>query len=128
VPQGIALAVGRFVRSRLAESVETALGLAEGLLQVVVGAPDDGGEEWLLSRDNSCASCGISFPELAPRMFSFNSPAGACEACEGLGVRRELSPERIVPDASKSLSDGPIAPWQGGRMAPVGCGSPRRRS
>jgi excinuclease ABC subunit A len=108
------------VRARLVESIGTALQLADGLLQVLVQDPGDGSEaaEWLMSRDNSCADCGISFPELAPRMFSFNSPAGACPDCDGLGVRHELSPERIVPDESRSLAQGPIAPWQGGRMAP----------
>ncbi len=107
-------------RARLVESIGTALQLADGLAQVLIGddpgaAGSDG--EWHFSRDNSCADCGTSFPELAPRMFSFNSPAGACPACNGLGVIGELSPDLIVPDASRSLAQGPIAPWTGGRMA-----------
>jgi excinuclease ABC subunit A len=108
------------IRARLTESIETALGLADGLLQVLLlGEPADetvGDDEWLFSRENACATCGISFPELAPRMFSFNSPAGACEACTGLGVQYALSPELLVPDPAESLAEIPIAPWKGGRM------------
>ena len=104
-------------RDRLVESLETAVGLADGLANAQVGAPDDeDAETWAFSRDNSCADCGTSFPELAPRMFSFNSPAGACEVCQGLGVRREFSEERLVPDEALSLAKGAIAPWSGGRM------------
>ncbi len=119
------LRVKTSVRARLTESIETALGLADGLLQLRISSREDkeeGGEEgegrdeWLFSRDNACAPCGISFPELAPRMFSFNSPAGACPECAGLGVRHELSAELVVPDPSKRLEVA-IAPWTGGRMA-----------
>jgi excinuclease ABC subunit A len=118
------LRVKASIRTRLTESIETALGLADGLLQVLVDRESSGEkeeteearDEWLFSRENACATCGISLPELAPRMFSFNSPAGACEACSGLGVRYELSAELLVPDPGESLAEVPIAPWKGGRM------------
>jgi excinuclease ABC subunit A len=108
------IAVRESARPRIADSLETALRLAGGRVLVDVGP---GGEEWLLSEANACVTCGTSFPELAPRMFSFNSPHGACPRCGGLGTRDELDPARVVPDASKSLADGAIAPW-GGRRAP----------
>jgi excinuclease ABC subunit A len=108
------LQVKETARTRLTESIETALQLADGLLQVSV----EDQPELLFSRDNACPACGISLPELAPRMFSFNSPAGACPLCSGLGVRMELSPERLVPDTTVALGDVPIAPWSSGRMKP----------
>ncbi len=108
------LRVKESARTRLTESIETALQLADGLLQVT----SENEPELLFSRENACPDCGISFPELAPRMFSFNSPAGACPDCSGLGVRLELSPERLVPDPTLALGDVPIAPWSGGRMRP----------
>ncbi len=99
------------VRARIVESLETALRLADGLALV----EGDGGRE-LFSQSNACADCGVSFPELAPRLFSFNSPAGACERCDGLGSSAELDPERLVPDADRPLGEA-IAPW-GGRGMP----------
>jgi excinuclease ABC subunit A len=108
------IAVRESARPRIAESLETALKLAGGRVLVDVGP---GREEWLLSETSACVQCGTSFPELAPRLFSFNSPHGACARCGGLGTRDELDPARVVPDGSKSLADGAIAPW-GGRRAP----------
>ncbi|MCZ6463163.1 MAG: excinuclease ABC subunit UvrA, partial [Proteobacteria bacterium] len=102
-------------RGRIAESIETALRLADGL--VMVESDAEGGGEWLLSERSACAECGISFPEIAPRMFSFNNPGGACPECAGLGVRLVFDPERIVPDPELSLAEGAIAPWRGGRTA-----------
>jgi len=96
--------------ARLAESIATALQLADGLARVVVPEGQAEAGEWLLSRKSACIDCGISFPEIAPRMFSFNSPAGACAACEGLGVRRELDPARVVPDPTRALGEA-IEPW-----------------
>ena len=95
------------VRARIVESLETALRLADGLVLV----EGDGGRE-LLSRSNACADCGVSFPELAPRLFSFNSPAGACERCDGLGSSAELDPAKLVPDPDRPLGEA-IAPWGG---------------
>jgi excinuclease ABC subunit A len=104
------IALRESVRARLAESLATALGLADGLA-VVDG---DGGRE-LLSQSNACPDCGVSFPELAPRLFSFNSPAGACERCDGLGTSAELDPARIVPDPERPLGAA-IAAWGGKGM------------
>jgi excinuclease ABC subunit A len=102
------------LRGRIAESVEAALRIAEGLVRVDVGP---GREEWLLSERNACADCGISYPEITPRMFSFNSPHGACPRCSGLGTTGEFDPRRIVPDTSLSLARGAVASW-GGRRRP----------
>ena len=92
--------------TRLTDSVETALKLGEGLVMVDLG--DD--EPWLLSEEHSCPVCGISFPELSPAMFSFNSPLGMCPECNGLGTKVEFDPERFVV-ADLSLHEGGIRPW-----------------
>ena len=97
------------VATRLADSLETALKLADGT--VIVGIID--GEEMLFSSNLSCPECGFSVEELAPRMFSFNSPFGACETCAGLGTNMEIDPDLVIPDRSKSLAEDAIEPWQG---------------
>jgi excinuclease ABC subunit A len=107
------LVVKASVRPRIAESIETALRLADGLVVVDIGP---GERERLLSERNACPDCGVSYPEIAPRMFSFNSPHGACPACGGLGTRDEFDPRRVVPDEAKSLAQGAIAPWSGRRV------------
>jgi excinuclease ABC subunit A len=107
------IAVKQSIRGRIAESLETALRLGNGLVRIAA----DGGEEWLLSETSACVDCGLSLPEIAPRSFSFNSPHGACEGCSGLGTRDAFDPRLVVPDASKSLAGGAIAPWSG-RRAP----------
>jgi len=89
---------------RLAESLETALKLGEGLVTVDV----NGERELTFSENFACVDCGISLPEIAPRMFSFNTPYGACPACTGLGVNMEIDPELIVPDGTKTLGEGAI--------------------
>ena len=94
-------------RSRLADSMELALERAQGL--VVVWRED--GEEVLFSEKLSCPICGISLPELSPRIFSFNSPYGACPRCDGLGFHKEIDPERVV-EPSLSLAEGAIIPWR----------------
>ncbi|MBI4594284.1 MAG: excinuclease ABC subunit UvrA, partial [Candidatus Rokubacteria bacterium] len=94
--------------SRLADSLETALRLADGVVQV-----ESDSEKFLFSERLACAECGISLPEVSPRMFSFNSPYGACEACAGLGTRWEVDPDRLVPNPARSLKDGALAPWAG---------------
>jgi len=96
--------------SRLSDSLETALKLADGVVQV---DRLDGGEPMLFSERLACAECGISLPEIAPRMFSFNSPYGACETCSGIGTRWEIDPERLVPNPRRSLKDGAVAAWAG---------------
>jgi len=105
------IAVREAVRARIVASLETALRLGGGLALI----EGDGGRE-LLSQSNACNDCGVSFPELSPRMFSFNSPAGACERCDGLGSSAELDPAKLVPDADRPLGEA-IAPWGGKGMA-----------
>ena len=90
---------------RLTDSVETALGLAGGLVAVDLVDED---RELAFSQNYACEDCGVSMPELSPRMFSFNNPFGACPICTGLGTRLEADPELIIPDPSKSILQGAI--------------------
>ncbi|TFG56356.1 MAG: excinuclease ABC subunit A, partial [Deltaproteobacteria bacterium] len=99
------------VRSRLAESIEAAMEIAEGLVTVVAGDPGPGAEERLFSSKLSCPECGVSITELSPRMFSFNSPYGACPACDGLGFIMQFDAELIVSDSGRSLLDGVLEVW-----------------
>ncbi|MBD5560047.1 MAG: excinuclease ABC subunit UvrA [Clostridia bacterium] len=92
-------------RQRLTDSVETALRIGEGL---VIIRDMETGEEDLLSENFACTECGISIDELEPRLFSFNSPFGACPACTGLGVILKIDPDRVVPDPSRTLREGAI--------------------
>ncbi len=140
------LTVRRTDRERLADSVETALRMADGTVQVdrytngrgspsaagaeasgsrgaaepggSRGAAEDGPETHLFSERYACPSCGVSLPELEPRQFSFNSPYGACPGCDGLGVRQEPSPELMVGGDRISILEGVILPWgtPGGRL------------
>lgn len=95
------------IESRLADSIELALTHAEGL--IIVDIID--GKELMFSQNFACADCNINLEELTPRMFSFNSPYGACPACSGLGISMEIDPELIIPDKEKSIAEGAIAPW-----------------
>ena len=95
------------LRKRLADSLELALRRAEGLAVVNIL----GGEDLLFSEKLACPDCGISYPELTPRVFSFNNPHGACSVCDGLGTRMEVDPDRVIPDVKKSLKEGAIRPW-----------------
>ncbi len=94
------------IRPRLADSVETAMNLGEGLVVVMIND-----EERLFSTKLSCPECGISIPELVPRMFSFNSPYGACPACDGLGFLMTFDPELIIRDPDRSLYEGVFEVW-----------------
>src|SRR5262249_49077543 len=108
---------------RLADSLETALRLADGVAQVEVAPSGEsrGGsipplqklEPRLFSERLACAECGVSLPEVSPRMFSFNNPYGACPECGGIGTREEIDPERLVPNPARSLKQGALAPWAG---------------
>jgi excinuclease ABC subunit A len=98
------------VERRLTESVEVALNLAD---DIVVINTLDGGDR-LFSRRLACTYCGVSMPEMTPRAFSFNSPHGACQECQGLGAVYDFDPARLVPDENLSLQDGAIAPWARG--------------
>jgi excinuclease ABC subunit A len=98
------------VERRLMESIDVALNLADDI--VVINSFDSG--DRLFSRRLACVDCGISMPEMTPRAFSFNSPHGACPDCQGLGATIDFDPVRVIPDDSKSLADGAIAPWARG--------------
>jgi excinuclease ABC subunit A len=129
------------LRRRLSESVEAAAGLAAGLVEVEIledpsklngkskngrsaSKPADGGREaehiggvMLFSEQFACLNCGTSIPELEPRIFSFNSPHGACDRCHGLGFQRVIDPELVVPDPTLSLAEGALQPWNRGITA-----------
>jgi len=110
------LVISPKVKGRLAESLEMALRLGSGVIIVVVGKSKGKEEEHLFSEKFACAKCGISFEELSPRMFSFNSPYGACSRCGGLGTRLEVDPDLVIPDKKKSLAEGVVEGWRrGGR-------------
>ena len=98
------------LRTRLAQSVETAAALADGL--VAIDVVD--GEPMLFSEKFACPDHGVSLPELQPRIFSFNSPHGACPRCTGLGSQQEIDPDLLVPDGSVSLDGGALVPWSVG--------------
>jgi len=140
----IAVVVDRLVmkpdlRRRLSESVEAAVGLAGGLVEVeLISSPpapgrgsdrtsksdssegagvEEAGGIILFSEQFACLACGTSIPELEPRIFSFNSPHGACERCHGLGFQRVIDPELVVPDPTLSLGEGALQPWNRGISA-----------
>src|ERR671939_646792 len=95
------------LRTRLAQSIETAAQLAEGL----VGIDVVDGESMLFSENFACPEHGVSLPELEPRIFSFNSPHGACPRCTGLGAQQEIDPDLLIPDPTVSIGDGALVPW-----------------
>lgn len=95
------------ITTRVTDSVETALRVGNGTLRLV---GEDKKDE-LFSEKLACIDCGLSYPEITPQIFSFNSPYGACKECGGLGIKRNFDPKLIVPDDEKSLIDGAIAPW-----------------
>jgi excinuclease ABC subunit A len=113
------LAVKESARRRLTDSVETALALAGGVVILdFVDLPEgDPHRERMYSEHLACLYDDLSFEELEPRSFSFNSPWGACPDCTGLGTRMEVDPELIVPDPARSLADGAIAPWSSGHVS-----------
>jgi excinuclease ABC subunit A len=100
------------LRKRLADSIETAVALADGMVEIeLVGDDGEAGERRVYSERFACLKCGISLPELEPRIFSFNSPHGACPRCTGLGSQMEIDPELVVPDPALSIGEGAILPW-----------------
>jgi excinuclease ABC subunit A len=114
------------LRRRLSESVEAAAGLAAGLVEVEIvegkGAAGSHDAEYpggtmLFSEQFACLECGTSIPELEPRIFSFNSPHGACDRCHGLGFQRVIDPELVVPDPTLALAEGALQPWNRGISA-----------
>jgi len=115
----IEVVVDRLIRKdgierRLTDSIETALRLGEGMAEILV-AGSAGEEQLTFSQHLACTHCGISLEDLAPRSFSFNSPYGACPACNGLGTRYEVDPDLIVANPDLSLALGAIGPWAGAR-------------
>ncbi len=98
------------IERRLTESIDVALNLADDI--VVINSYDEA--DRLFSRRLACVDCGLSMPEMTPRAFSFNSPHGACTACQGLGAMVDFDPRRVVPNESRSLADGAIAAWARG--------------
>ncbi|MDP9329617.1 MAG: excinuclease ABC subunit UvrA [Actinomycetota bacterium] len=110
------LVAGRDIRRRVADSIETALELTEGIAAIAVVTHDGSEEIQHFSQALACTYCGLSFDELAPRNFSFNSPYGACPTCDGLGTRLEVDAELVVPDPDVSIADGAVAPWGGTRL------------
>ncbi len=104
------LVIKEGIRSRLAESLELAFELGEGIVKALLLREGGDEEEMLFSREFACPECGFSLPELSPRMFSFNSPFGACPECDGLGEKREIDPGFLL-DMNKSLEQGAVIPW-----------------
>ena len=102
------LSVKDDVQSRLVDSLETAFAQGQGLATVTRA---DTGQEILFSERNHCAACDISFPDLSPQLFSFNSPQGMCPACQGLGTEFVADPARLVPDPELTLLEGAVKPW-----------------
>ena len=101
------LVVGPDIKRRLADSLETALAFGNGQVKIDVG----GKEERLFSQHYACAHCGLGYEEPAPRLFSFNSPYGACPTCDGLGHKMEIDPDRVIPNPALSILKGAIVPW-----------------
>lgn len=101
------------IERRLTDSLETALRLADGVAGVeLMGKDGDESETLTFSQHLACPNCGSSFDEPAPRNFSFNSPFGACENCDGLGTKFEVDPDLVIPDPAMSLGDGALSPWR----------------
>jgi excinuclease ABC subunit A len=103
------LVVKENIPKRLADSLATALNLAAGVAKVEIGS----GEELVFSEKFACVDCGVSLPEISPRMFSFNNPYGACPQCDGLGTKMYFDPDLIVPNPELSIREGAVVPWQG---------------
>ncbi len=103
------------IRRRVADSIEAALRLTEGMASIAVQT-HEGEDVQTFSQSLACTYDGLSFEELQPRNFSFNSPYGACPTCDGLGTRLEVDAELVVPDPDLSIEDGAIAPWAGSRL------------
>ncbi|MCU1358543.1 MAG: excinuclease subunit, partial [Acidimicrobiales bacterium] len=106
------------IERRLTDSLETALRLAEGVAEVEIVSkdPDGESERMTFSQHLACPVDGKSYDELSPRNFSFNSPYGACERCDGLGTQFEVDPELVVPDPDLTLAEGALAPWSSGHL------------
>ena len=101
-------------KSRLVDSLETALRLGKGMVIIAVKSPSQKKPEfkdWIFSENFACEDCGISLPEIEPRLFSFNSPYGACPSCHGLGSKLEVDPESVIPNKNLTIAEGAVFPW-----------------
>ncbi|MCM8757846.1 MAG: excinuclease ABC subunit UvrA, partial [Candidatus Omnitrophica bacterium] len=108
------LNISHQIKSRLTDSVETALKIGKGI--VIVSFIDKKQNDLIFSENLACTKCGVDIPEIEPRLFSFNSPYGACPSCNGLGTKLEFDPDLVIPDKDKSINEGAIEPWKkGGR-------------
>jgi len=105
------LVMGAGIRQRLAESCEAALQAADGVMLVLCQGKEGPVTEHFFSQKNACPDCGVSIPELQPRLFSFNNPFGACPACTGLGIKMEFDPALIIPNPSLSFNEGGVVPY-----------------
>jgi excinuclease ABC subunit A len=106
------LVVGEGIRARLAESVEACLAAAGGIMLILAQkAGESKTSEYFVSQKNACPDCGLSIPELQPRLFSFNNPYGACPSCTGLGIKMEFDPSLVIPDSSLSFNEGGCVPY-----------------
>ncbi len=101
------LVIKEKIEKRLADSLETALNLSDGIVKIELNEK----KELLFSEKNACVDCGVSFPEISPRIFSFNNPHGACPACGGLGSKMYFDPGLVVPNRNLSIREGAILPW-----------------
>ena len=110
------LAIREGINTRLTDSVETCLKLGHGIIRIWYELPDKTTHEVLQSEHFACVECGISFEELAPRMFSFNNPHGACPTCTGLGNMMVVDPDLVIPDPYLSISNGAVRPWSMNRV------------
>ncbi|MBO5900782.1 MAG: excinuclease ABC subunit UvrA, partial [Lentisphaeria bacterium] len=108
------LVTGKIDRSRLTDSVETALRRADGVVNIRLDGDDPDFVEEKFCEKLACPDCGVSYGELAPRNFSFNSPYGACPECNGLGITQYMDPAKVIPDPSKSIANGAIPNWRRG--------------
>jgi excinuclease ABC subunit A len=106
------LAVKPDIRQRLTDSIELGLKLAEGIVKISPVLDDDAAGDMLFSEKFACIQCGVSYPEITPRMFSFNNPQGACPNCDGIGAKLFFDPDLIVPSDDLSLREGAIDPWE----------------
>ena len=102
--------LGPEARRRVSEAVETSLHIADSVV-IVIRETDKGSSEEFFSQKGACPECGISLPEMEPRLFSFNAPQGACPACTGLGVNLEFDPDLVIPDKSLSFNEGGCLPY-----------------
>jgi excinuclease ABC subunit A len=100
------------IRGRLSDSIETAARVSDGMVKAWIDPESKEEKEWMFSEQAVCGACGTSFPEVTPRLFSFNSPYGACPGCSGLGRLRRVDEGLVVPDPGRSLDEGAISPWQ----------------